>query len=347
MDNSAFKMVGLLAVVCFMQSVIGSDIAVGQPAEESPGSDQTEDDSNSPAPDVSALEQRTESILDNLREAVQEARQLEAILARMPDTPELISATHLPVAAAEADAKHVHALLIGHDRDGRIGEGVKANLRFIKALIDHQSKGKVTFYEATGRDFSRAGIANRIAEISAGPDETIFCYVACHGATARDGSHTFQLGRDSIKRTDLLAALRDKNCRQSILISDSCSVEMNVTTVPLTVERAVERPTHLLSLLLFRHQGVVDINGSSPPETGLGPRGDGEFGWYIPQDSPQGGGIFTRAFVYASLYADGKSWQSLFTDASTRTRINFDRIKDKSEVSSTGQTSQTPHVYRH
>ena len=82
--------------------------------------------------------------------------------------------------------------------------------------------------------------------------------------------------------------------------------------------------------------------------------GKGEFGFYLRDSSARGGGLFTRGFVTAALYADRThGWQSLFDRAVRETHTEFknhNRGRETiSDVDPNGgqytQKLQTPHVF--
>ena len=220
---------------------------------------------------IGQLEAKTAAIAANLREALQNAERLNSLLS---EVPALRGAGVLRSAASQSKARTVHTLLIGDTRDNTIGAGVQANLKFISSLIDHQAMDRDKIYpEVSGNRFTSDRISAVLNQMNVTANDTLFCYVACHGAFTSSG-HVFQIPQGPsadtaslMSRKSLMDRLLAKGARQTILISDSCASAISApdTAVYELSRAAGATPTHALSFLLLFQSGVVDINGSSPP----------------------------------------------------------------------------------
>lgn len=305
--------------------------------------------------DLQNVEAATARIRDNLQEAANYLREIQwaTIPGNVPGASPANGFGPVPVSIARAslarattsttEVENIHVFLFGDTSDGNIGEGAKANLAFMEALLNHQGGTKCTIHAVVrGANFRLQTIQSTLSNDVAGPNDTVFCYFACHGATDVPGAPYFQLPNGAnLARADVRKWLSDMGARQTVLISDSCSVTVNARVDRITTAMAVAGrvPTHALRNLLHFGLETVDINGSSPPPAN---NGQGEFGWYIQSAQTDGGGIFTRAFWNASLYATpANSWDALLDEARSLTQAEF-----KSKVLPSGkagtQTRQTP-----
>jgi hypothetical protein len=205
----------------------------------------------------------------------------------------------------------IHVLMLSDINADGISDGVRQNERFISNLFKNQcgkllSGGEVTRLHNPD-DLAGANIRRTIANASVGTNDVLVCYVSEHGGfkgASSDGtpdvnSHFFG-SPISMLRTDLWRALKAKNARLTVLISDSCFSSVNLrenrgaaAIAPVLVQK------NALYYLLRNYKGDVDINGASPFT----------FGLYSPN-----GGIFSTAFWTTSLYTANPNgtWTDFF-----------------------------------
>ena len=190
--------------------------------------------------------------------------------------------------------RKVHVLLYGNindpkDANGRnIGEGVIANLRFLQGLFQHQLGSRAAIQMQT--QFNSLSIQRDIANLSVAAPDAVVVYISTHGAFLPNGDQILSQSGTAdgdIRRSVVMDGLRKKtttNNQLRVLISDSCAVYTGSPPVWPRIE-AEPYPTQVLFRLLLTTTGEISVNA-----------------YYYPTRNDDGGGFFTRAFVYTSLY---------------------------------------------
>ncbi len=270
--------------------------------------------------------------------------------AKAPPFPGGAGAAAVAAAATSTpEANRVHVIIAAHTgqltvarTSNKIAAGAAANRDRMNLLLTNESKGKASVTFLDGVRFKHPTIMSTIANLPSGPTDTIFLYIACHGGTdtvSKQQFHQVPEGIPSVNvpRTTYLNALKAKitnnQARQVVMVTDSCSnaFAANIPIVqPSAAAVAAARvQTHALSRLLLHQTGVYDFGGSLPPQNtviGSFPQStvpNGELGVYYGT-----GGLFTKAFYNASLYAPiDQGWNDLFNtsaiDLVQETRNNF------------------------
>ncbi len=239
-----------------------------------------------------------------------------------------------PVAAGAAlenafvDRK-VHVLLYGNindpkDAQGRnIGEGVVANLRFLQGLFQHQLGSRAVIVSRT--QFNSLTIQRDIANLAVAAPDAVVVYISTHGAFLPNGDQILSQSGTAdgdIRRSVVMDGLRKKTNASSqlrVLISDSCAVYTGSPPVWPRIE-AEPYPTQVLFRLLLTTTGEISVNAAIP----------GKSAYYYPSRTDDGGGFFTRAFVYTSVYGQvpatltGKEadWLPFLREVSARARLS-------------------------
>lgn len=185
-------------------------------------------------------------------------------------------------------AAGIDAILVADTREGP--EGTEANLFLLNRLFEETRK---LGYDATvtvleDDRVTPGAIVNAIRRLDPArmSDRTLFVYYAGHGGTDPRTGHFLRTPWGDLSRSTLLAEVRARSPRLSLLITDCCSTrakfKLPLPQLPPPPERrAVEN-------LLLQHVGCVDMNGSSYlPEEGIH-----QAAFYQPT-----GGIFTSAFL--------------------------------------------------
>lgn len=189
--------------------------------------------------------------------------------------------------AQPATQRMVHALLVMDDNTPIAG--------IEKDLINMQmalSAGlgpndKVSFKILQGREVTPANLGQAIRALPVGPDDALLFYYTGHGATLEQAGHVLALmgGRDSegrpvtqpVPRDEIRKLLLSKGARMTLLLSDCCANLVPIRREPPGVGAPAPGapapppgPT-TLQMLLFDHQGLVDLTSSTyDPVLGVG-----------------------------------------------------------------------------
>ncbi len=194
-------------------------------------------------------------------------------------------AAHVPISADSKPLRHgrVHALLIAATDDPSIGRAVKLDNQHMKEALTHglPAWGRGTVRTLESSMVLRHNIFNEIDRLPVGPDDTLFVYFTGHGGYDRSGQHVIALARGRLSRKELLARIKARRARLTVLMTDACSGEAPVEEG--NHNKAPVRNGLLVSLLL-EHAGVVDVNAAT----------QGQLGWC---SSTGVGSWFTWVFV--------------------------------------------------
>ena len=184
-------------------------------------------------------------------------------------------------------ARQIHFLICGQSgtTHKRFNESIDTSLDDMSDLIntvDFQFVGSVEFV----RECTAARLREAIRDLDAGPEDTIFFYYTGHGQRDRNNNHVFSLrqtGGYDVMRSEVETALKGKNARLTVMISDSCNV---YPTDPFlgglqsyhSVLSNVEK-TELTGFekLLLNYRGVVNLNSSDIDQRGWGNSAMGGF----------------------------------------------------------------------
>ena len=162
------------------------------------------------------------------------------------------------------------------------------------------------------------------SNLSVASSDAVVVYISTHGALTPNGEHIMsQSGTTDgdIRRSQILEGLRQQTPGSSqlrVLISDSCAVYTGSPPVWPRVE-AEPIPSQILFRLLLTTTGEVSVNAAAP----------GKSAYYYPLRADEGGGFFTRAFVYTSVYGQlppvltgtETDWLPFLREVSARARL--------------------------
>lgn len=243
-------------------------------------------------------------------------------------------------------ADKVHVILIADTLDPDLaiefGDGYSA----MKRLLDQQGSCRdengnpviPNVIDIRGDKCNASHIRSHISSsgsgLNVGNNDTVFCYIACHGYfTPRDGQiFVFSPDgqTDSLSRSRLFGLLKSLQARQTILISDSCTAFVRDTPAASAARAAVlpsaVTKTDYLCMLLYYGRGDISISACEIPSDRNNP---GQFSWY-----PKGqAGIFTAAFIRHAEYLPPKpgrvvNWNHLFTNVQFTTIQQMNRLKN-------------------
>ncbi len=213
-----------------------------------------------------------------------------------------------------ASAQKIYLFAEGDYRDPKIGECDRIDVNGVRMAFEIAAPpGKLVVYNDggswSGPDFENSSdlkrdIVRAINNCPASGSDAIVFYWSGHGAFD-EGGHFLQFSMDkALRRDDIRDALKRKNVRLVVLITDSCNVyksfpgsSQTPTSPPGAAPGAGFPP--LFRSLFFDCSGVVDINSSSPNQ-------------YSACREPYGG-FFTNRFVSALIKESDRrlSWASV------------------------------------
>jgi hypothetical protein len=206
-------------------------------------------------------------------------------------------------AEPESEAKppaqaRVHILLVGDTVDPNIGASDEADLDSMTDLFTRgiPAAQRGTFRVLEGR-VSADEVLAAVDALSVRPSDTVFFYFTGHGSydprfAGGDPSggyyFAFPSGPTLLRRV-VLARLRRKNARLTVVLTDTCAEEGGTSSrpgraprIPKADDKAADNG--VLYTLLLRQTGLVNINGAAI----------GQLGWTDPENP---GSLFTKAFV--------------------------------------------------
>jgi len=231
-----------------------------------------------------------------------------------------------PEKADPPEIRNVRALVVIDHRSGLPGlEHNKSHI--VSTLMQADAyTGRVQIDQLGPSDITPQAITDYFKnQNGVSENDGLLFYYAGHGVTQPNAGPFLQTSGGNLMRSALLEAMRTHNPRLIIILTDCCSYASPVLPPPLV---AAARPNFVLKDLLFRHQGVVDINASSYDPA----RAYGEYAWYTWEK----GGLFTDALEkaiyndYQKLDADGNNfvtWNEVFELTQTITLMNYRNLR--------------------
>lgn len=121
-------------------------------------------------------------------------------------------------------------------------------------------------------------ILKAIDNCPAGPHDTVVIFFTGHGAFDEKGHFLVMPdGENRLYRETILQRVAQKNPRLTVLITDSCNLQVPSGTSPLPPNHMLppERISPLFDSLFLRSRGIVDLNSSSAGEISIGAIGGG------------------------------------------------------------------------
>ena len=244
-----------------------------------------------------------------------------------------------------ANAQKIHALLIIMDDDLDIRQIVDINRLRIKKtlqLLDITPE----IWQADARQIRPEHISKWVRNRRVALEDTIFVYYSGHGHIDRKARHFLDLDVQnaalSLLRSDLVKELSQKRCRLKMLITDTCSNQVQ-TSPPRATSSAtvVSKKRRYTQNLFLKHSGFLDITAASP----------GQYAW----GNNQIGGYFTFALIDSFTASSDKdedgflSWGEVFSTTQKETEQLFSKTIflsiDKQKMDKIGQKTQIPKKY--
>lgn len=181
---------------------------------------------------------------------------------------------------AKPDADRLVALLVADTVDPEIGESVAVDLRQVRwMLTEGVPAARLAISEAVGADVTPEKLLAAVKALPVTADDSLLLYYAGHGAWADTGPYLRMGGGKILPRADLLAALKARGARLTLLLTDCCSTYVGqiMLFAPGTIDPDVYRD------LFFRHRGVVDVTAAERGQVAVG--------------DMNLGGVFTRSLT--------------------------------------------------
>ena len=247
-----------------------------------------------------------------------------------------ISVFFVSVGHVQAQGK-VYALFvfdtdINGYRDGKFNSNAAYNLRsaakvnrtlvlraFVESFNHDKRRHRLEYVVLDGKRATKDAILEYYANLVCKPEDTLFFYSFSHGAVDSNRGHYLDLTRGSpLFRSDLRGAMLYQKGRQKIIVTDCCSSYIDSDRTLPGVARAAN--WDIMTQLMFKWSGFVDITAATPGQTAVAHRNLG--------------GYFTESFVHnlcSSLdHVDGNSsgavtWSELFSKTSDRVRDHHNR----------------------
>jgi hypothetical protein len=191
-----------------------------------------------------------------------------------------------------------------------------------------------------GPSFDRNALLKAVRDIDVGKDDTLLCFVLCHGGFDKTG-HFLNIpdgGRNRTHRDELFDELKSRKARLTILATDACNtnpLEVAKVQRPVYGGVTVAQPSPAIAKLLFESKGRLSLNGSSPDQ----------LVWYAEE---VGGGCFTEAlFKVAADPERTTTWDTLLDGIKKETRSNFLAVQKKyPDIKDlAAQKEQEPFIY--
>lgn len=232
--------------------------------------------------------------------------------------------------AGTALAQELHVLLVCDTHAENIGDHKFIDqdnlLRVLYRAFDEDGRrGRLHVDALTGADVTPAAVLDYYRRLQVDADDTILFYYAGHGGF--DGAeHYLAMRYGTLQRSLLLGAIRTRNPRLAVVLSDSCA-NFPGQEPPELIEPDEGARWETVRDLLLEGSGFVDVNACAP----------GQFSW----TSSVTGGYFTAALTYllcqdpAQLCDDGDvSWSEM-----------LEQVESFVEVHYSPPSPQTPHAF--
>lgn len=170
--------------------------------------------------------------------------------------------------------------------------------------------------DLSGRDYSSSKVLDAISNCPAGPQDTIFVYLVGHGSFDPKNRWTIIVDNDfrngrRLVRGDVTRALRTRNVRLGILITESCAGVSDDPAIKDTVRRIMtprtvtaygdepESQTQMMRRLFLQESGTVDLAASEVTQY-AGFNADGPYflrSIYTTLQSNAGNGSWEQVFA--------------------------------------------------
>lgn len=257
----------------------------------------------------------------------------------------LIVILFLFIVNLEAAPKLTAILIIVDDYEdaelNNISESVKRDLGTIGGLLNILEKRnlyKVNKIVLRGKDATSQKVKSAINSAATSPDDIFMVFFSGHGGMDSKGTFVVTREGNNLYRSDLEKAVKGKNARLEILITDACSneVEEIATARSLKTSRSSMEGKfdEIYKKLFGDYEGFMSLSASS----------EGEYAW----SDDNYGGYFTYYFFKEGLTKNPAStWNEIFSSSRQKVVQMFNRMpsEQRNQLMSEGINSQTPKAY--
>lgn len=251
----------------------------------------------------------------------------------------------------DAHAQRVRLLAVGDTGDSAIGQSVDNDLgNMVSTFFILLRDGQLDFNRLSGDDVTTEKILKSIERIRVKPDDAIVFYWAGHGAFDADGHYLQMPKGGNLYRSTLLGALKRKQARLTVLLTDSCAVHHDVTAGMPQVSPASPDPNRatspLFDELFFKTRGVVDVNAAEKGELALGTKDGGLFslslaymmpGKKLTDGDPGMGGIDHAFGVFWSNSQKRLSWEAVIAKSRRKVQDLFQQLNPDGLIARDGK----------
>ncbi|MEM7456694.1 MAG: hypothetical protein AAF456_20285 [Planctomycetota bacterium] len=208
------------------------------------------------------------------------------------------------------------------------------------SMVGPQFTASETILEGSNCTSDR--ILSTINNLNVNPNDAIFFYYTGHGANWNN-RHYFQLrgnanGGNDLPRSDVEQALKRKNVRLAVLISESCNRESRANVAMASPSAGTFNTLTQLEDLLLNYRGFVNVNSAD----------DGQLGWGTRVE----GGFYSMKFgQMLANFAPGNGWNHdlrMIGEAANQKFQQFRQEKINAGVAPpelVNQQSMTPKIY--
>lgn len=186
--------------------------------------------------------------------------------------------------ASEGQAAQLHLLIFGEMSD----PGIEGSVMRDRNSIYSAFQTNITDAElVVGGDYQTDGppdgkltpewILNSIREQPVRPEDTIVVYFAGHGAFDEQRGQYMSTPGGQLLRSKVVTAMQDRKVRLAVLITDTCSVRLDLTDKQVADVAVVTETSPAFVSLFFERSGLIDMSASSPGEVSMGDDIDGGY----------------------------------------------------------------------
>jgi hypothetical protein len=242
--------------------------------------------------------------------------------------------------APSAAAQIIHVVIIGDTADAKIGKSVEVDIRnLLFTLTTSVPENQLDLHVIQDTDVSEKQILSVIRRVRASAADGMAVFWSGHGGYDENGHFFAMPNGDRLYRSDVVSAVRKCGAGTDVVLSDSCNTFVPIKYVPSAREPAMpERIAPLLKSLFLDARGLVDANGASEGEVGLG-------------DPVHGGTFFGPLCDYLLQNNNSvESWENVLRVVQPKVADAFNELRAKSKdvnveppIRATGQTIRVWH----
>jgi len=233
--------------------------------------------------------------------------------------------------------KKIHLILAADvSSNDSVGSVVAADTYNLRQLLENNvAGGRLNIIDLqdkrSGSQLTKNDMLREIRNLNVSSDDTIFFFYSGHGAfDSAQGQYFALAAQEQVLRSEVIDALKTKRARLSILISDCCYNQADLTAkharpqqIQIQSRGEIKGLRPLVEKLFFETEGVVDITASEK----------GTYGFIYPREHREENGVnkgsvFTwnlRKVLTTEMYAS-KDWKTIFGSVREETNKDFQQV---------------------